>query len=494
MKFTRLAAVILSIFAFVNNIATAQNEPRLTQNSNYSTSITLPIPFTTIPNNVGIFVNTALQPAIDETDPLHPCHGNDIDGSKQDSAGSYSIFTRIIHPGGVLVISSEANYDTVMSIFNSIGGLPNGAPVACNDDDATLFTPNNSKISQNLPAGEYVVMISRYDPAPVEVGPVVWGLVIRTSYTPDTFMTPNDDSGLPTPITIGVAYTQTDVHHTSDNAFESSLNSACMMYNSVWYQFIAPTSGYYQFTTFGSSYLAQPSLSATSMGLGIYTDDPIVLTQCRTNPLGSAVSQPIFISQGQSYLLRVGTVAAPNSLIGTGNMLPNSRYRIKAIATGLWVHNDPDFTLDGVGWATKNWAVGDLFTNGTAVMNATTVKKVLTQGRSVFPSYYKWQKGAILELNSAYAYTGTATGKLTIKVTYTDGRKASVLNVPIVPAVTGVIKTPLTLPSAKVKKITVSATLNPGSGVLTLDSLYVNYVRDSAPARSQQSRLPFPSH
>jgi hypothetical protein len=76
------------------------------------------IEYTTLPSGIRTLTNVQTSPATDPNDPVHPCRVGGAD------AGGFSVFTRIIHPGGILLVNTNfagTNYNTVVSVFRASG-------------------------------------------------------------------------------------------------------------------------------------------------------------------------------------------------------------------------------------------------------------------------------------------------------------------------------------------------------------------------------------
>ncbi len=457
----RISSLVCLLLLLVSvSVAVAQTDTRTTSSLSISSNLTY-IPSSTLPSTGNFADIRSSNTVTDVADPILPCL---ISG-----AGGYSVFMIVTHPGGTLsATTTGSNYDTVLSVFNAPGGIPSGAGLACDDDDSPLST---SSISTVLPAGRYIIMVSRWG---INASASALNLVMSLSYTPDMPAPSNDAYTLPTTLTTGVAVTQSDVHHATDDATEIGLNSGCGMLNSVWYTFTAPDSGGYVFTTQGSSYQYSPSASFGNTSIAIYTTG-LSVVECHSYNSFAGVSTPIYITEGQTVLVRVG-------IPYNANLLPGSRYKIKAVSVSSQViKTNVGFNEGGTGWKTRNWDAGDSFSGGDAIVNAGALKKSLSQSRSSFPSYIKFVKGGTLELHSHYDYTGSSGGKLSLTVTYSDGTPQKTVSSALIPSNGMLVRLQLTLTSAKVKSIKVKATVNPGVGTLDLAYLSAQYTRSAAP-------------
>ena len=466
----RISSVVCLLLLLVSvSVAAAQTDTRTVSYQSLSPNLTLQLNASTLPSSGNYADIRNGNVFLDANDPVHLCRVGVV------ATGSHSVFARITHPGGVLYVSTQgSNYDTVVSVFNAPGGIPLGAAAACNDDIA----PGNkiSVVSAPLPAGSYVIMVSRYAIL-ADVG-IAQNLLLNIDYTQDTPVPINDVYTFPLPLTTGVALVQTDVHHATDNAMETALNADCTMFNSVWYAFTAPDDGSYLFTTYGSSYTSMDNATQPYTSVAVYVLNAAILIECETGGSVALATSPIQMSEGSTYLIRVGTSS-------NVNLLPSSQYKVKAIAVSSNViKNNVGFTFGSTGWTTKNWDGGDAFLNGYADINAGVLKKSLKQGRISFPSYVKFKKGGTLELIGRYIYTGTATGKLSLRVTYSDGKPAQRVSVALLNTSGLFVRVPVTLTGKAVKSIVVSTILNPGNGALMVDYLYAQYTRDYTVLRS----------
>jgi len=465
----RISSVVCLLLLLVSvSVAAAQTDTRTESYLSISASVAY-IDSSTLPSS-GDFAdirNIGGNTLTDVADPIHQCRSGVV------SAGGYSVFTLVTHPGGTLSANTVgSNYDTLLSVFNAPGGLPSGAALACNDDTVG-FT---SSISTVLPAGRYFIMVSSWS---VAAAGSALNLVMNLNYTPDSPAPSNDAYTSPTSLTTGVALVQTDIHHATDDATEIALNNTCNIHNSVWYAFTAPDNGGYVFTTQGSSYQYSNSAAFDNTGIAIYSLG-LGSYECQSFNVMAGVTTPIYVGEGQTVLVRVGI---PFNF----NLLPGSRYKIKAVAVSSQViKTNFDFDAGGTGWKTRNWDAGDSFSVGSAIVNAGALKKSVSQSRSSFPSYIKFVKGGMVELIGYYSYTGSSGGKLSLTVTYSDGRPPKTISSALIVSNGMFVNIPLKLTSAKVKRIRVSATVNPGVGTetLNLDYLYAQYTRSATVARS----------
>lgn len=433
--------------------------------------------------------------AADATDPLHTCHNNDTTGSQPDRAGGYSVFTRITHPGGELFLSTAtSNYDTVLSVFTYVdAGVPLGAALACNDDQTpgSVFT---SFIDVNLPAGRYLVMVSRFSDS---VAGAALSLKLDIGYLPAGVPPTNDNPNAPIALTAQQAYTQTGVHFATDSDTERALTMTCEMYNSVWYSFTAPTFGEYQFTSHGSILQVQPDSSYTyATAIGVYVEffnTALQITEylpvgCFSSVNYNAVTDPIYMSPGLTYHIRLGTRY-------NANILSGSKYKIKPVVTHVSLSTNDGFDDGLTGWKAAKFDVGDGVSGGIATINAGAVKKTLSQTKTSFPSYVKWAKGGMLHFSAAYGYTGLPAGKFTVTVAYSDGRPNTVVNAPFTTSNGGGVFMPIALASTKIKSVKMAVSVNPGSGAsISVDYMVLEYDRDPSALRGVATEvLAFPA-
>lgn len=471
----RISFLLCTVLLFVCGSAVfAQTDTRTEPTLILSYSLASQLVSSTLPSSINVADLRTFNTFLDANDPVHSCR------SGTPHAGSYSVFARITHPGGTLTIStSGSGFDTVLSVFNAPAGVPFGASVACSDD----YVGNTSAISQILPAGSYVVMVSRYNI--LSPSDSALNLVLAMGYSPIATVPINDVHTLPMALTTGKALIESNVHYATDNATEMDLNDACEMYNSVWYSFTAPDDGQYIFTTYGSSYSSINNVTLNYASVAVYTTNLGFMFECQTGGAVAAATIPLGMNEGSTYLVRVGI---PSNV----NVLPGSQYKIKALAiSSAVIKTNTSFALGNIGWTTKNWDGGDTFSNGYARFNAGTQKKTLTQSRSIFPSHVKFAKGGVLELAGHYNYLGTATGKLTLKVVYSDGKPTQMINVPLLNSTSAFVRIPVILTSKAIKSISVSAILNAGGGLLEVDYLYAQYTREGTALRID-AVLPLP--
>lgn len=431
---------------------------------------------------------------MDGTDPLHSCYGNDVSGSTADNAGTYSMFTRIVHPGGELFVNTTgSNYDTVVSVFTyADAGVALGAALACNDDQ-TPGSNTTSFIDINLPAGQYLVMISRYS---LTSSGTALSLKLDIAYLPQGVPPSNDNPATPIALTAHKVNSQSGVHFATDSTLEQDLNATCAIYNSVWYSYTAPAYGEYQFTSHGSVFQVQPNLSyGYASTIGVYSSnfDPdtsttsYLLEGCYTSVNYNAVTDPIYMSPGLNLLLRVGT--AYNI-----NLLPNSTYKIKPVVTHVALSTNDGFEEGLMGWKTAKFDAGDGLVGDVVTINAGMVKKTLSQTKTTFPAYVKWAKGGILQFAAGYTYTGIPSGKFTVTIVYSDGKPNTVVNIPFSTSTGGYTFVPIALASTKVQSVKIAASVNPGSGAsVSIDFMVLDYDRDPSAARDSGAVLPFPT-
>lgn len=460
-----LTALLILILAVGSSAA--QTGPRVVAAQNIALNQLAAITTSTVPSSGSYADVRTSNLQIDGLDPIHPCR------SGVANAGSYSVFLRIIHPGGVLNISTaSSNYDTVLSVFNVVGGRTSGAAVVCNDD-SDGFT---SAINTSVVGGEYIVMISRYETT--SAGSAL-NLSVNMSFSSPNIPT-NDSHTAPLPLTVGVTTLQNRPHFLSDNATDLSLISNCDMYNAAWYSFTAPETGYYRFDTFGTNILWQPNYATPTSSIAVHnTTLPSQLT-CSVDYVDNAITDSLYFVAGSTYLVRVGSSY-------NVNMLPGTTYSVRPIFLGgNLTRNNIGFENGGTGWTT-NGTIS--FSGGVAEINAGATTQSIVQARNNPPTYFKLSPKGTVYLQARYTYLGTATGTIRIRIDYKDGTPATVVNVPIASGLTQTLSVPVKLASANVKKVRVYAILNAGSGSLDVDYLYAEYRRGVFAAIRQDAGL-----
>ncbi|MCU0465068.1 MAG: hypothetical protein MUF38_10925 [Anaerolineae bacterium] len=460
-----LTATLMLILA-VGSTA-AQIGPRVVAAQNIALNQLAPITSSTLPSSGSYADVRTSNLQFDNLDPLHPCRSGTPD------RGSYSVFLRIIHPGGTLNISTAgSNYDTVMSVFNVVGGRASGEAVVCNDDSDGFTSAINTPVA----GGEYIVMISRFDTT--SAGSAL-NLSVNMSFSSPNIPT-NDAHTAPIPLTVGVVTVQPRPHFLSDNATDLSLMANCEMYNTAWYSFTVPESGYYRFDTFGTNILWQPNYSTPTSSIAVHNTTLPSQLSCSVDYTNNAVTDTLYFVAGSSYLVRVGSSY-------NVNMLPGTTYSIRPIFLGgNLTRNNVGFENGGTGW-TANGVVD--FSGGVAKMNAGATTKSIVQARNNPPTYFKLSPKGTVYLQARYTYNGTATGTIRIRIDYKDGTPATVVNVPIASGLAQNLSVPVKLASANVKKVRVYAILNPGSGTLDVDFLYAEYRRGVFAAVRQDAGL-----
>lgn len=255
------------------------------------------------------------------------------------------------------------------------GGLANGAStvaVLCNDD---IVPGSNfkSSVSGVLPVGEYIIMISHWS---TTSSPMTLQLFL--SYTPDTAAPTNDDHTTPLIINTGVQTTQgklQNIHHATDSASEQALNANCEIYNSVWYQFTAPETGFYRFSLVGSQSEISKNFLIEYTSIGIYDTTTTTLYECEAGYHFAAVTDEIYIPRGTTRLVRLGIPT-------NNNIMPGTIYKIRPILTNLVIQGTDPYLETGTGWITKNWDLGDNISGSMANMTATSVTKSIATHRA----------------------------------------------------------------------------------------------------------------
>lgn len=487
-----LSMLLLGCFWLCLSVATMAQDTRVMSYQNLGTNRTGSF-YSTVPSDETHSDIRTGNLVTDATDPLHPCHGNDTVGTQPDKAGSYSVFTQIIHPGGEIFISTlGSNFDTVVSIFNyADAGIPLGAALACNDDQ-TMGSVFTSFIDVNLPAGRYLVMVSRF--SETSIGTAL-NLDLEIGYLPGGLPPVNDNPANAIALTTHQAYTQSNVQFATDGLLEQGLSMSCEIYNSVWYTYTAPVEGEYQFTSFGSVLQTAPGSNyELTTAIGVYTvlnsgtqASDYILEGCVIANQFNAVTAPLPLSQGETYHIRLGTYSNRNLLSGT-------KYKIKPVVTAASLLTNERFNDGLTGWKTTKFEVGDGESGGRVTMNAGTVKKTVSQTKTTFPKAIKWVKGGVLHFNAGYNYTGTPSGKFTVTVAYSDGKPNTVVNIPFSTSHGYYVSTYIPLASPKVKSVKVMATANPGSGwSVSVNFMVLTYLRDPSATRAvSQDILPFP--
>lgn len=428
----------------------------------------------------------------DVNDPLHACAGNDVNNTIADSAGSYSVFTQVVFPGGVLSIrTTGSNYNTILSVYSFVdASQPLAAAVACNDD-SILGSNYQSSVDVTLPAGRYLIMVSRFGETPA-ASALSLSLYIGVTFS-GTSPT-NDYPFTPVALTAHQAFSQTDVHFATDDDLDVALNANCEVFNSVWYTYTAPVDGEYQFTSYGSLLKTRYG-DAFTTAIGVYEvansgtlASDYTLEGCFIANEYNAVTTPLELLAGDTYHIRLGTYA-------NDNLLPGSKYKIKPVVTTASLLTNDRFNDGLTGWKTTNFGVGDGTTSNVITINAGETKKTLSQTKTSFPSTVKWVKGGILHFDAGYAYTGVPSGKFTVRVVYSDGKPSTVVNIPFSTSDASYVSTYIPLASTKVKSVRAMATTNAGSGwSVSINFMVLRYVRDAAAIRAMPAQaLPFPT-
>ncbi len=404
-------------------------------------------------------------------------------------AGGFSVFTRIIHPGGILLVNTNfagTNYNTVVSVFRASGsGLANGAnsvALACADDAG--LGAEKATLSVSLTPGYYIIMISKVDTVSATLN-----LQYEITYTPPAPPPANDDHTLPLALTAGVQVTQgkaQNIHHVTDSPTEQGLNSACQMYNSVWYSFTAPDDGFYRFNSAGSFIRHGPNDFTEYTMMGIYTPGTLTLRQCVPFSTLPAASDHIYMYEGDQVLVRLGS---RNNF----NLMPDTVYKIRASVAVILITKPDPYLDSGAGWVTKNWSGSDNFSGSAAHMTAGSQPKSISNTRANLPPYIKWntRTGRFYVL-IRYTKTGSAPASLRLTITYADGTAPTRYVLPLGISLGEVLhRQSVRLASPRVKRVTLSAVLGAGTGTLSVSELYTWYQRNLVVARDA-APLPLP--
>lgn len=398
----------------------------------------------------------------DPADPVHPCR---VGGA---SGGAYSVFFRVVHPGGSLnADTAGSNYNTVVSVFTSINHRPVGAAVACNDDAAGAAT---SAISTPLAGGEYIIMVSRRETTATAPGDTL-ALTMNLSFShpnpPD-----NDSHTAPIPLTVGVTTVQPRPHLLTNNTTDTNIMASCQMFNTAWYSFSPPEDGFYRFDTYGTNIMWEQNYTRPASNVAIHNSAMTSIITCAMDNFGNAATGPQQMYEGTTYLIRVGS--SFNS-----NMLPGTTYNIRPIFLGGTLTFNGSIDDNGAGWQTAGWDADDYFSAFSATMNADTTLKSITQVRINPPGYFKLSPKGTVFLRGTYSLTegATATASLRLRIQYNDGTPQTVVNVPIMQGLPQSVSIPVKLASANVRRVRVQAILRPGSGQLSVDALYAEYYR-----------------
>ena len=216
--------------------------------------------------------------------------------------------------GNAIFDTLGSTFDTVLSVHSGCPTAASGNSLICNDDGG-FAAPNNraSIVSLNFQGGQtYLIRVSGYNTASGQ-----YTLRSLISYGVS-----NDECSTAQTVGVGVRSFNTCAATNSAPAGVALGNN-----RDVWYRFIAPAAGTYEFDTCGSSFdtvvtifsgtQSQCPTSAAAM-LGQNNDS---VGQC--NPSGSSAQSHVSLNMtaGQSVMIRIGGANA--NAFGAGTLAIN---------------------------------------------------------------------------------------------------------------------------------------------------------------------------
>lgn len=452
--------------------------------------------FLSMPNS-GDTIDVSGGTSTEPNEPMPDCSGGVL--------GTYSVWFSVNHPGGTLTIDTSfdtgSSYDTVVQVFaydtQSITDL---LEIACDDDSGGGSSLNDARVSTVLGSAQYLVRISC---KAFCVGGTT-DLALSISFTPPAGATPLADSiNNQVPITFNKAVKVDNVGYTTVASTENSTLSSCTMHNTAWHRFIAPRSGYYTFSTYGSR-LVRPYESQDTK-LAVYTSSggPVFtnLTEqgCDDDSPGSlySVLNGIYITQGAEVYVRVGTFSSGNFLSGSQYRITISPETISDLGTNRY------FDAGMTGWTAKNTTFGDGIYDdaGNNVFRLFgALNKTAKLKQNVVPSTLLLDKadaGGSFRLLASYttANTLSTNAKFILKVTYSDGTPATkaTYNTLRITAAYQSISLVAPIASKNVSKVTMMLKNKSDGGEIRVDNFQVDYMGNPARERKGDGLLPLPA-
>ncbi|MBK9126063.1 MAG: hypothetical protein IPM16_23445 [Chloroflexi bacterium] len=447
--------------------------------------------------DTGDAIDISAGTPTEASEPTPSCSGGVL--------GTYSVWFALNHPGGTLDINTAyatgSAYDTVIQVFaydtQSITDL---LEVRCDDDSGGGSAGNDARVNTILGSAPYLVRISCKDLC----GGVI-DLALSISFIPPIGATPNSNNLAGNqPITFNKAVKVDNIGFASRETLETTDPdlTTCNMYHSVWHRFVAPRSGYFTFSTYGSRLVRAFESQDTKLAVYSSSGGPVFanLTQlgCSDDSYGTlySVVNGVFISQGTEVYVRVGTFSSANLLAG-------SQYRIMIspeYMSGLGTN--PAFDSGTSGWTLKNTSGSDgVFNDGgdNVFRFFGALNKNAKIKQSVTPSTVlldKAEEGGAFRMFANYnAVSLSNNAKFILKVTYTDGTPTTKLTYNTLRITAGYQTINLVAPiaSKNVNKVSMMFKNSSTSGQIRVDDISLDYAGNPARERKGDGLLPLPA-
>lgn len=352
---------------------------------------------------------------------------NEPASSCASGAENRSVWFSVSHPGGSLRVDTTHNnsttYDTVVAVFqHGFGPIGSLVEVACADNTVG----SRAIVEAPLPSAGYLVRITC-------VGTCSSALLsVAVSYVTSK-TAPNDTIANATPLTLNTVAKSKNVQFATGG--DENANLGCPMEGSIWYQFAAPSTGTYSFSSAGSL-LIYPTASSTDTVIAVYKSSTGLpnyasLTQlgCNDDNFGTLYGtlSMVSLAKGEVIFVRVGRLVPINALAGSTLQL-----KVTTHALFFMIENGSFETpLGPSGWVLKNATAGDGQSTEFKASGAQSFKfsgapnksTTLQQTYDVAARMMKLHSGGQLILTHVYSTKASTAPNVSaaLIVSYTDG-------------------------------------------------------------------------
>jgi hypothetical protein len=424
--------------------------------------------------------------------------------TKGANIGSDSAWFMIVHPGGTLDINTAyatgSTFDSIVQVFAAdTQNIANLHEVACDDDSGGGSGGNDARVLTVLPSAEYIVRIACLN-CSVGVGPSDLALELR--FIPPVNAAPTSDIiNQMVPITFNKAVRVNNIEFATVAGPENS-TLGCSMSHSVWHRFIAPRSGSYTFSTFGTVLNRDFQSQDTKIAVYSSSGGPVFanMTQLGCNDdsggvLASALNG-VTISEGTEVYVRVGTFS-------TINLLAGSYYRITVSPESIYnLGVNSSFDSGTTSWAVKGTTIDDgVFNDGGdnvfrlfgAPNKSAKIKQSIGLASLLLT---KAESGSLFRLIAIYRTVGASTdrAKFILRVFYSDGTPPTKVSFKPLKSTLAYVSVGLFAEAASknVSKVVVMAKNSSAQGEFRISNLYVTYSGNPARLRDEKAPLALP--
>ncbi|MBK8138067.1 MAG: hypothetical protein IPK52_20020 [Chloroflexi bacterium] len=426
--------------------------------------------------------------------------------TKGGNIGTNSAWFAINHPGGTLDINTAfgtgSNFDSIIQVFAyDTQAIADLLEIGCDDDGGGGSSLNDARFTAVMASAPYIVRIACLN-CPGGVFPT--DLALELSFTPPAGSEPvSNIINNMVPITFNRAIKVNNIGFTN-LAVDENINvpGGCTMSHTVWYRFVAPRSGHYSFTTYGSRLIRQYESQDTKLAVYSSSGGPsfpgLTMLGCSDDSFGAFYSTlpGLSIAAGTEVYVRVGTFSSSNLLAGSQYRVYVSPEFMSNLGTnGSFNSGTADYTL--VGMTGSDGVFNDGGNNVFRIFGAPgKVAKLKQSVNFASLGFDRADEGSAFRVFLTYNSVGTITEntKFILKVTYTNGVLPTKVSSRALRVTDSYVTTNLIalLTSKKVAKVSLTVKNSSIGGQIRVDSIQFDYTGSIVRTRKGDALLPPP--